>query len=154
PRQTVLMGRRRRNAYGHRSRKLRGRLFLWFIGAIVLAIASSSLTVWLTRPEPTEGPVRVVSRNVQHHLARDWDDPHATEVYVQRLEELTGLDLRIRRDPDVLPLHVKRVQGRGGSVAFSRDGHGYIPVSKGGVLVGALEFDSAPSPPHLWRIFI
>src|SRR5262249_41566258 len=63
-------------------------------------------------------------------------------------------DLRIRRDPEVLPLHVKRVQGRGGSVAFSRDGHGYIPVAKGGVLVGALEFDSAPSPPHLWRIFI
>jgi signal transduction histidine kinase len=148
------MPRGARHGQWHRTRRLRGRLFFWFTGAIVLAIASSSLTVWLTRPEPTEGPVRVVSRNIQHHLARDWEDPHACDAYVKRLEELTGLELRIRRDPEALPAHVRRVGGRGGTVAFSRDGHGYIPIAKSGAVVGAVEFDAGGSvPPHLWRIF-
>ncbi len=123
---------------------------MWFLGAILLAIASSSLMVVVTRPEATEGPVRTVSRTVASRLARDWDDPQASEAYVERLRESMGLDLRVRRDPESLPAHVRRM-GHPGAVAFTADGKGLIPVSRHGVVVGAVEFDAGYSPPRFWR---
>ena len=73
---------------------------MWFLGAIILAIASSALTVVLTRPEQTDGPVRIVSRRVADRLARDWDDRQACDAYVEKLHETMGLDFRLRREPD------------------------------------------------------
>ena len=126
---------------------------MWFLGAIVMAIASSSAVVYLTRPEQTEGPVRVVSRTVAARLAREWNDPRACDAYVERLRDSTGLELTLIRDPSLLPPHVMKRAGRGGPVAFTRDGRGFIPVSRDGVVVGAVEFDTGtPSAPHLWRL--
>ena len=136
-----------------RFRKLSTRLFLWFLGAIVLATASSALVVHFTRPEQSEGPVRIVSRTVAARLARDWDDPRACDAYISRLRDTAGLDLRLHRDPDDLPPHVRRIAGRGGPVAFTRDGRGFIPVSRAETVVGAVEFESgAPAAPNPWRL--
>ena len=137
----------------HRFRRLKTRLFLWFLGAIVLAIASSALTVALTRPEQTEGPVRIVSRTIAARLSRDWDDARASEAYVSRLRDPLGLDLELVRDPETLPHHVRRAGGRGAPVMFTHDGRGFIPIVRGGMVLGAVRFDSGtPSTPHLWRL--
>jgi two-component system, OmpR family, sensor kinase len=152
--------RRRRGGDGHgrhhgrpRLRRLKTRLFLWFLGAIVMAIASSAAVVYLTRPEQTEGPVRVMSRNISGRLSRDWNDPKACDAYVAHLRDATGIELRIVRDPGVLPPQVVKRGRGGGAVAFTHDGRGYIPVARDGVLLGAVEFDSGmPSAPHLWRL--
>jgi two-component system, OmpR family, sensor kinase len=145
--------RRRRQPYGPRLRRLKTRLFMWFLGAIVMAIASSAAVVYLTRPEQTEGPVRVVSRTVAARLSREWNDPRACDTYVAHLRESTGLDLTLVRDPSTLPPHVIKRSGRGGPVAFTRDGRGFIPVVRDGVVVGAVEFDTGtPSAPHFWRL--
>lgn len=142
-----------RHRYGPRLRRLKTRLFLWFLGAIVMAIASSSAVVYLTRPEQSEGPVRVVSRTVAARLSREWNDPRACEVYVEHLRESTGLELKLLRDPAALPLHVAKKGARGGPVAFTRDGRGFIPIVREGVIVGAVEFDTgSPAAPHLWRL--
>jgi signal transduction histidine kinase len=129
----------------------------------VLAIAASAFTVHLTRPaqaeghltrpEQAEGPVRVVSRSISGHLSRQWDDPGACEAYVDHLRESMGLDLRLRRDPNALPPQVRRMAGRGAPFAFTRDGRAYIPVSRAGEVVGAVEFDSgAPVGPHVAQL--
>ena len=118
-----------------------------------MAIASSAAVVFVTRPEQTEGPVRVMSRNISGRLSRDWNDTRACDTYVAHLRDETGIDLRIVRDPGVLPPQVVKRGGRGGTVAFTHDGRGYIPVARDGVLLGAVEFDSGmPSAPHLWRL--
>jgi signal transduction histidine kinase len=127
-----------------RGRRLQSRLLLWFLGAIVLAIAASSVTVALTASDAGENPTRVISRHVLHRLAKDWDDPIATDAYIQQLRETTGLDLRVRRDPRVLG-------GRRGGVIFE-EGVAYAPIVRGGQVVGALELHTGASPPRPWRV--
>ncbi len=131
---------RRRGHFG-RSRTLSARLFLWFLSAIALASISSVIMFHLLTPEP-DAPVAVVSRAVEGHLAKTWDDPPAREAYLQSLRDTTGLDLVLRPDPDVLPPGLRHKRARGvvleGSSVF-------IPVFRGNQLLGAVEYRGAVS---------
>jgi two-component system OmpR family sensor kinase len=132
---------------GRRLRRLQARLLIWFLGAIVLAIGASILTTVLTAGD-NDTPTRVVSKHVQRRLARNWDDPVATEKYVADLRETTGLDMRVRRDPS---LFVGR-QPRGRTGMIFEDGVAYVPVMKGAVVVGALELRTGTPAPQAWRV--
>ncbi len=132
---------------GRRLRRLQARLLIWFLGAIVLAIGASILTTVLTASD-NDTPTRVVSKHVQRRLARNWDDPAATEKYVADLRETTGLDMRVRRDAS---LFVGR-QPRGGTGMIVEDGVAYVPVMRGGVVVGALELRTGSPAPQAWRV--
>jgi two-component system OmpR family sensor kinase len=132
---------------GRRLRRLQARLLIWFLGAIVLAIGASILTTVLTAGD-NDTPTRVVSKHVQRRLARNWDDPVATEKYVADLRETTGLDMRVRRDSS---LFVGR-QPRGGTGMIFEDGVAYVPVMRGGVVVGALELRTGSPAPQAWRV--
>jgi signal transduction histidine kinase len=132
---------------GRRSRRLQARLLLWFLVAIVLAIGASVLTTMLTAGD-NDNPTRVVSKHVQHRLAKSWDDPVATDQYVAELRETTGLDMRVRRDA----AHFSGRRGaRGGGMIFE-DGVAYVPVLQRGVVVGALELRTGTPAPQLWRV--
>ncbi|MEA2751634.1 MAG: hypothetical protein QOI41_5777, partial [Myxococcales bacterium] len=132
---------------GRRLRRLQARLLLWFLGAIILAIGASILTTVLTASD-NDTPTRVVSRHVQRRLARSWDDPEATEKYVAELRESTGLDMRVRRDPSLFTGR----QPRGGTGMIFEDGVAYVPVMKGGTVVGALELRTGSPAPQAWRV--
>jgi signal transduction histidine kinase len=132
---------------GRRLRRLQARLLLWFLGAIILAIGASVLTTVLTASD-TETPSRVVSRHVQHRLARTWDDPVATDKYIAELRETTGLDMRVRRDPSLFEGRA----GRGANGMIFEDGVAYVPIVKGGTIVGALELRTGAQSPQLWRV--
>src|ERR1700716_3411708 len=99
-----------------RPRTLRSRLVSWFFGAILLAIVTSALVVGTTRPEGTSG-VEAAAHHMASHLARDWDDDQAARAYIDEVRDVTGFDVRLVREPHKLPLHVRRVADRGGSLA-------------------------------------
>lgn len=143
---TARAGAREPAPLRRRPRRLQSRLLLWFLGAIVLAIGASAVTVMLTASDPQDNPTRVVSRHVLHRLARDWDDVAATDAYMVQLRETTGLDLRLRRDPRALG-------GRRGGLVFE-DGVAYAPIVRGGTVVGALELRTASPAPRLWRVVV
>ena len=124
----------------HHSRTLRSRLFSWFVGAIVLAMATSALVVFTTRPEPITG-AEAMAHNVATHLASVWDDPEGTRAYLASIREVTGFGVRLERDPRRLPARVHRIAERGGSIAPEGFEHVFIPVTVQGELVGALEID-------------
>ncbi len=147
PRSRESMPRWRPTIRGRRFRRLQARLLLWFLGAIILAIGASILTTVLTASD-NETPTRVVSRHVQRKLARDWDDPVATDKYVAELRETTGLDMRVRRDPTLFTGR----QARGGTGMIFEDGVAYVPVIRGGVTVGALELRTGSPGPQGWRV--
>lgn len=143
------MNRRRHRAFRPRFRRLQVRLLLWFLAAIVLAIGASIVTTMLTSEDQGEAPTRVVSRHVQHRVAKLWDEPGAAEAYVAQLRDSTGLDIRVRRDPSVFGRH----RPRAGGMVFE-EGIAYVPVVKGGVTVGALELRTGAQPPKLWRVVL
>ena len=128
----------RRRHFG-RSRTLSARLFLWFLSAIALASISSVVMFHMLTPEP-DAPVAVVSRAVEGHLARTWDDPPARDAYLQNLRDTTGLDLVLRPDPDVLPTGLRHRRNRG--VVLEQNSV-FIPVFRGNQLLGAVEYRGA-----------
>lgn len=139
-----------RKARRSRLRRLQFRLLAWFLGAIILAIGASTVTAYFTNSESNEGPTRVVSRHVQHRLARTWDDPKATEEYVAELRDTTGLDLRVRRDIRVFQGRMSRAPT---GMVFE-DGVAYFPIVKDGTLVGALELRNTSIRPQFWRVLV
>jgi two-component system OmpR family sensor kinase len=134
---------------GRRLRRLQARLLFWFLGAIILAIGASVLTTVLTAGD-NETPTRIVSRHVQHRLAKNWDDTVATDKYIAELRESTGLDLRVRRDPSFFT--GRRLRGPG-QIVFE-EGIAYIPIVRGGETVGALELRTGTPAPQLWRVAV
>jgi len=133
----------------HRHRTLRSRLFVSFLGAILLAMATSALVVVTTRPEPITG-ADAVARNVAARLSAAWDDSGATTAYVDEVRDVTGFDVRLVRDPGMLPGHVRRVAGRGATMAADGPLHVFVPVHRGGELVGALEMGRFGPRPFAW----
>lgn len=133
---------------GRHSRRLQARLLVWFLAAIVLAIGASILTTVLTSSD-NDSPTRVVSKHVQRRLAKTWDDPVATEAYVAELRETTGLDMRVRREPAIFQGRRARHNG----IVFE-DGVAYVPVVRGGMVLGALELRTGSPAPQLWRVGI
>jgi signal transduction histidine kinase len=112
---------------------------LWFLSAIVLASLSSVIMFHLLTPQP-DAPVAVVSRAVEGHLARSWDDPPARDAYLQNLRDTTGLDLVLRPDPEVLPTRLRHHKNRG---VVLEGNSVFIPVFRGNQLLGAVEYRGA-----------
>jgi two-component system OmpR family sensor kinase len=133
----------------HRHRTLRSRLFVSFVGAILLAMATSALVVVTTRPEPIVG-AEAVARNVGNHLAGTWDDADATRAYLNEVRDVTGFDVRLVRDAHRLPGHVRRTADRGGTIAPDGPFHIFVPVVRSGELVGALEMERFGPRPLAW----
>src|SRR5687767_4355307 len=94
-------------------RSLRVRLLLWFFGAIILAFTSSALVVGFSRPEAFTSGTEVMARTMGTRLDAVWDDPVATNAYVSQVEQVTGFDVRLIRDPAQLPRGLKRAGQRG-----------------------------------------
>jgi len=134
------------------SARLKTRLLLWFVGAIVLAFAISSFTLALTRPEGSDNPAQVVAKHVQQKLARDWDDERACARYVRELREATGLDFALNRDPNVIP--PRRRHARVGQGLVFDDGTAYVPIVRDGEVLGALALRSANVTPSPFRLFL
>jgi signal transduction histidine kinase len=136
-----------------RPHTLRSRLFSWMVGAILLAMLTSSLVVMATRPE--QGNVaEAVARNMATELARIWEDPQATNSYLLEVRRVTGLDAQVVRDPRRLPNRVYRLGEHG--VALVPDGlrRVFVPVTREGTVVGALEIyrsGLAEAPAGWWR---
>lgn len=133
-----------------RHRTLRSRLFLWFVAAILLAMATSALVVVTTRPDPVTG-VETVARNVSAHLALVWGDADATRAYVDEVRDVTGFDVRLVREPRELPRNVRRVAERGGVIAPQGPAHIFVPIVRGTELVGALELERLGPRPQPWE---
>lgn len=136
-----------------RVRGLQARLLFWFIGAILLAVGASVVTTMMTSTDNGDYPTRVVSRHVQQRVSRLWDDPQATDAYVAQLREDTGLDIRVRRDPSVFPKSRGPRGGAGGGMIWE-DGVAYVPITKRGTVVGALEIKTGAQAPQAWRIVV
>jgi signal transduction histidine kinase len=136
-------------------RTLSSRLFSWFFGAILLAIVTSALVVGTTRPDATGG-VESVAHHMASHLAAAWDDPDAVRAYVDEVRDVTGLDVLLVRDARRLPAHVHRVAERGGFLAPGAADRLFIPIVRGGAVVGALEMNREggvrPSGWSWWRL--
>lgn len=123
------------------SARLKTRLLLWFVAAILLAFAVSSLTVSVTRPEGTEFPAQIVAKHVQNKLAQKWEDPRACAAIVHDLREATGLDFSLERDPNVLPKRRRRGHATGGVVFDGTTT--YVPIVRDGEALGALALRSS-----------
>jgi two-component system OmpR family sensor kinase len=136
-------------------RTLRSRLFSWFVGAILLAIVTGSLVGLTTRPEPLSG-AEAMARHLGDRFARVWDDADATRAYAEEVRDVTGFDAEVVRDPHRLPARVRRTADRGGAFALEGPVHLFIPVVRGGVLVGAVEMGrfSGHSAPWGWWRFV
>ncbi len=124
----------------HRHRTLRSRLFLWFLGAILLAMLTTGLIFRTTSPDPVNG-VDSVARNVAIRLAETWDDPAEMRAFVGEIHDVSGAEVRVVRDLRELPRNVRRVAERGGSIAAQGPSHFFVPVTRGSELLGALEID-------------
>jgi signal transduction histidine kinase len=132
-----------------RPRTLRSRLFSWFFGAILLAMLTSALVVGTTRPEASSS-VEVVAQHVAARLASDWDDADAVRNYVNEVRDVTGLDVRLVADAKMVPAHVRRVADRGGVLAPAGADRMFVPVVRGGALLGALEMNRFGGRPATW----
>lgn len=134
-------------------RTLRTRLFIWFLGAILLATLSSALVVGFARPDITTGG-EVVAKTVGNHLGEVWEDLHATEAYVQEVREVTGFNVKLFRDVHHLPPNVRAVAHRGGVIAGGPDNKAFVPILRGDKLVGALQMErfSRPRLTEWWRL--
>lgn len=139
-----------------RPRTLRSRLFSWFVGAILLAMLTSSIVVLATRPE--QGNVAdAVARNMAEELARIWDDEDGTRSYLAQVRRVTGLDARLVRDPARLPPRVHRLAERGNAIVPDGPRRMFVPVTRAGTVVGALEiyrFGVGWAPMGWWRFVL
>jgi two-component system OmpR family sensor kinase len=136
------------------ARTLRSRLFSWFFGAILLAMGTSAVVVGMTRPEGTSG-VESAARHIASRLAGVWDDDAATRAYLDEVRDVTGFDVRLVRDPRMLPVHVHRHAERGAALAPAASDRVFVPIVRAGTLVGALEmnrFGVRPAPWSWWRL--
>ncbi|MEO8796331.1 MAG: HAMP domain-containing protein, partial [Polyangiaceae bacterium] len=129
-------------------RRLRTRLFLWFLAAMLVAAAASVGSVVLMRSE-WFGLGQSASRTMSPHLTEIWDDEAACNDYIAQMRRETGNDYRLVRDPKKLPRFVHT------NPLFADDMHGnfFLPIVKDDVLVGAVEFHLSP---HFrwWRLTV
>ncbi|MEO6573789.1 MAG: ATP-binding protein [Polyangiaceae bacterium] len=131
--------------------KLRTRILLWFLGAIVLAVVASSITVAVTRPPLSGQSGQVMARQMAARLSRMWDEPESCEAYVAEMREISGVDFKLRRDPENIPRMVLRAGKRGGALAFDGPQGAFIPIMRSGVVVGAVQFESGGLHKGWWR---
>jgi two-component system, OmpR family, sensor kinase len=131
--------------------KLRTRILLWFLGAIVLAALASSVTVAVTRPPLSGQSGQVMARQMAARLSRMWDEPESCEAYVAEMREISGVEFKLRRDPENIPKMVLRTGKRGGALAYEGPLGTFIPIVRSGVVVGAVQFESGGLHKGWWR---
>jgi signal transduction histidine kinase len=136
----------------HRPRTLRSRLFLWFAGAILLAILASVLAFYTTRPDSVTG-AEAMARNVGARLSSSWDEPEATRAFVDEVRDVTGFDARLVRDPRRLPPRVHAAARRGIGIVPDNPQHIFVPVVRNGELLGALEMEKFGPRPTAWPLW-
>jgi signal transduction histidine kinase len=136
----------------HRPRTLRSRLFLWFAGAILLAILASVAAFYTTRPDSVTG-VEAMARNVGSRLSTSWEDPQATRAFVDEVRDVTGFDARLMRDPRRLPPRVHAAARRGVAIVPDNPQHIFIPIVRDGELLGALEMEKFGPRPTTWPVW-
>jgi signal transduction histidine kinase len=135
-------------------RTVRTRLFLWFLGAIVLAVAAGVAIVGYARPEAATGG-EVVARTVGQRLAEVWDDHRATDAYLEQVREVTGFELQLHRGPRGLPPAVRTAPLRKQVLVSAGPEQVWVPVVRGDQVVGALRmerFGFRPAVTHWWRV--
>src|SRR3984957_3933197 len=133
----------------HRPRTLRSRLFLWFVLAIALAIGTSGLVGLSTGPGTVIG-VETMAHTVGGRLASSWDDPEATRAFVAEVRDVTGFEVRLLRDAQKLPPRVHLAARRGTAIVRENPQHIFIPIVRGGELLGALEMEKFGVRPARW----
>ncbi len=133
----------------HRPRTLRSRIFLWFVGAILLAIFTSAMVGLSTQPESITG-AEAMARNVSARLSTSWDDPDACRAFVAEVRDVTGFEAHLVRDPRRLPPRVHAAQRRGAAIVPENASHIFIPVVREGQLLGAVEMEKFGPRPVNW----
>jgi two-component system OmpR family sensor kinase len=133
----------------HRPRTLRSRIFFWFVGVILLAIGTTVLVGLVVRPDPVTGAA-AIARNVGTRLGETWDDPVARSAYLSEVRDVTGFEVRLIRDPTKLPWRVHLAVVHGQSIVPENPHHIYVPVVRGGTLIGALEMEKFGPRPVSW----
>ncbi|WP_394825829.1 ATP-binding protein [Pendulispora albinea] len=132
--------------------RLKTRLFLWFLAAIVIAVVTSSITVAIMRPEPARPPSGMMARTLAARLEAIWDDPKAAEAYLAEMRELSGYAFELRRDPRAIPPSAHRMRRSPGIFLFD-DGVGYIPIGRRENVLGAVTFPTGAPRMRWWRLF-
>jgi two-component system OmpR family sensor kinase len=133
----------------NRSRTLRSRILAWFVGAILLAILTSAMVGLSTRPDSVTG-AEAMARNVGTRMADTWDDEAARQAYVAEVRDVTGFEVRLVRDPRRLPPKVHHAAAHGIAIVPENAQHIFIPVVRGGQLVGAVEMEKFGPRPAAW----
>ena len=110
---------------------------------------TSALVVATTRPEASSG-VEAVAQHIASRLASDWDDADAVRGYVNEVRDVTGFEVRLVGDAKKVPGHVRRVADRGGLLAPAGPDRIFVPVVRGGALLGALEMNRFGVRPAAW----
>ena len=113
---------------------------------MLVAAATSVGTIFLMRTDWfMPGPA--AARTMGPHLAEIWSDQAACEAYVAEMSASTGIDYRLRRNPQKLPRFVHATT----LVADDMRGNFFITVEKDEVLLGAVEFHMTPHG-RWWQI--
>ena len=133
--------------------RLKTRLFLWFLAAIVFASVSSSVTVAIMHPEPTRMPSGMMARSIASRLETVWDDAQASEAYIAEMRELSGYSFELRRDAHAIPETAHHGPRARGPFLFDDNRNGYIPITRHGEVVGAVSFPSNMARTRWWRLF-
>ena len=135
-------------------RTLRSRLFLWFLGAIVLAVGTSALVVGVARPEAATGG-EVLAHTVGAHLVEVWEDPKATEIYLEEIREVTGFDVTLHRGMKGVPPAVRAAGLKGVALVPAGPDKVWVPIVRGEQVIGALhmeKFGFRPRVTQWWRL--
>lgn len=128
---------------------LQTRLLLGFLVAMALAVGAGALVTVLTAGESPELPARALTHHAQQRAAKIWDEPAALDAYVAQLRDTTGLDIRVRRSVDVFKNRRRTERG-----VVLDDGVAYVPVTRKGETLGALEIRTGSPAPPPWRIAV
>ncbi len=133
-------------------RGLQTRMFVWFSGAVVVAVVASWVTIEVFRPPPMDRS-HSFTRIVTTHLAEIWDDPAACDAYLASLEPMLGMEVHAVRDRNVAPTPPGP---RWRMTPFGSERHGpmVIAVERGGAQIGAISFDQPMQPQPISRFFI
>ena len=133
-------------------RGLQTRMFLWFCGAVVVAVVASWVTIEVFRPPPMDRS-HSFTRIVTAHLADIWDDQPACEAYLASLTPMLGMEVHEIRDKYVA---ATPPGPRWKMTPFGSERHGpmIVAVERGGEQVGAISYDQPMQPQPISRFFI
>ncbi|MGD0678711.1 MAG: ATP-binding protein [Polyangiaceae bacterium] len=121
-------------------RTLRSRLFSWFVGAILLAAFTAACVAAWTRPEAGVG-VQLSAHHIAERLASRWEDPVATQQFVDEVHDVIGFDVQLARDVRRAGARLRRAAERGDGFFVDGSSTAQIPVVRSGALVGVVTIE-------------